>query len=165
MSAIFYGSTNGNTRDAARILARELGLDAACHDIAKAAPAALADHRLLILGTSTWGCGDLQDDWIAFLPKLGGQRFDGVSVAVFGLGDASTYCDSFVDAMAEVQEAFTSRGAVAVGSWPTDGYAFNASKAVVDGRFLGLVLDADGQSELTDERCAAWAGQLKPLLG
>jgi flavodoxin I len=52
-----------------------------------------------------------------------------------------------------------------VGAWDTDGYEFNASKAVLeDGRFLGLVLDQDNQKELSETRIDAWLEDIKPTL-
>ena len=51
-----------------------------------------------------------------------------------------------------------------VGSWSTEGYTFEQSAAVVDGRFVGLVLDQRTQSMHTDERIDGWLAQVKPLL-
>ncbi|RMF69726.1 MAG: flavodoxin FldA, partial [Cyanobacteria bacterium J069] len=45
--------------------------------------------------------------------------------------------------------------------WPTDGYDFNESKAVRDGKFVGLAIDEDNQSDLTTERIQSWVAQLK----
>jgi len=52
-----------------------------------------------------------------------------------------------------------------VGYWPADGYDFTESKALRDGKFVGLALDEDNQSDLTDERIKAWVAQLKPEFG
>ncbi len=163
--AIYYGSSNGNTEAAARLIAAELGITGQCHDIATASPADLAAHSCLILGTSTWGVGDLQDDWEAFLRKLGDQRFDGVTVALFGLGDSASYADSFVDGLDDLAEAFSKRGATLIGRWPTEGYDFSDSRAVgVDGQFVGLALDADNEDDQTADRCARWVERLRPQL-
>ncbi|MBI9109306.1 MAG: hypothetical protein JEZ04_21345 [Spirochaetales bacterium] len=48
-----------------------------------------------------------------------------------------------------------------VGSWPADGYSFTESKAIVDGKFIGLVLDEDNQPELTEDRIEEWTACLK----
>jgi flavodoxin I len=48
-----------------------------------------------------------------------------------------------------------------VGSVPVDGYTFNASKSVINGRFCGLPIDEDSEPDLTEERLRAWADQLK----
>jgi flavodoxin I len=48
------------------------------------------------------------------------------------------------------------RGAKVVGAWPSEGYEFSHSEAVVDGKFVGLALDLDNQSGLTEQRLEAW---------
>ena len=48
-----------------------------------------------------------------------------------------------------------------VGKTSTDGYSFNDSRAVVDGEFVGLVIDENNQSELTDERIKTWIEMVK----
>ena len=59
----------------------------------------------LILGTSTWGFGDLQEDWDAFLGSLTKMNLTGKTIALFGLGDSSTYSDTFVDGMGIIYRA------------------------------------------------------------
>ncbi|HMW73670.1 MAG TPA: flavodoxin, partial [Cellvibrionaceae bacterium] len=53
-------------------------------------------------------------------------------------------------------EFMLDKGAKVVGAWPTDGYEFDHSEAVVDGKFVGLALDLDNQSGLTEQRVDAW---------
>jgi len=53
------------------------------------------------------------------------------------------------------------QGGETVGYRPIDGYDFNESKAVVDGKFLGLAIDEDNQSDLTESRIKSWVSQLK----
>ena len=49
------------------------------------------------------------------------------------------------------------RGGQIVGLWPTEGYEFTHSDAVVDeGYFAGLAIDEVNQPQLTEERVAAW---------
>jgi flavodoxin I len=52
-----------------------------------------------------------------------------------------------------------------VGRWPLDGYEFNASNAVDGDAFVGLVLDKDNQSSMTEERLATWLEQVKGEMG
>ena len=79
-----------------------------------------------------------------------------------GLGDADGYPDTFLDAMGIIHDRIKDKGATFVGAWPTDGYNFEASKGVVDGKFLGLAIDEDNQKDLTDKRVADWVALLKP---
>jgi len=127
----------------------------------------------LILGTPTLGDGLLpglsadceNESWEEFLPKIDGMDFTGKTVAVFGLGDQVGYAEEFVDALGELHAFFKERGANMVGAWPTEGYEFEHSEAVVDGKFVGLALDLDNQSGLTDERVGRWLGQIAPAFG
>ena len=42
---------------------------------------------------------------------------------------------------------------------------FKKSKALRDGKFLGLVIDIENQDNLTDKRVKAWALQLQKEMG
>ena len=46
------------------------------------------------------------------------------------------------------------------GKVPTDGYTYDDSKSVIDGKFCGLAIDEDNESELTDQRLQAWVQQI-----
>ena len=85
----------------------------------------------------------------------------GKPVAIFGLGDSSSYGDNFCDAIEEMHGHFASAGAKMVGYVSTDGYTFDDSKSVVDGQFLGLPLDEDSEDDLTEGRYTAWVEQIK----
>jgi flavodoxin I len=50
------------------------------------------------------------------------------------------------------------------GFWLLDGYGFEKSRAVVNGKFVGLVIDQDNQEELTEQRVNAWVEQVRPAL-
>ena len=51
-----------------------------------------------------------------------------------------------------------------MGAVPTDGYTYIDSASVVDGKFVGLALDEDNESDKTDGRIAAWVAGILPLL-
>ncbi|AKJ64849.1 flavodoxin [Kiritimatiella glycovorans] len=162
---VFYGSTTGNTGSAAKAIAAALGDGAEARDVSGADANAFSEPDVLVLGTSTWGVGDLQDDWVGALDALKGARLAGKKVAVFGLGDQNGFGDSFVDGMRDLYDAAIAAGGTVVGACATDGYEFSESRAVVDGQFVGLVLDDDNQAGQTDARIAAWVTQLKQELG
>ena len=46
----------------------------------------------------------------------------------------------------------------------TDGYTFDDSEAVVDGKFVGLALDDVNEDDKTDERIDAWIDSIKGSL-
>ena len=170
---IFFGSDTGNTRRVAKTIAKKLGDDAdAPVNVNKATVDDLLKYDALILGTPTLGDGELPglssggsaESWEEFLPQLKGAEMSGKVVALFGLGDQEGYGHEFVDALIFIYDQVIENGATVVGSWPTDGYSFEASKAVIDGDFVGLVIDHDNQSDLTDERIDEWLEIVKPEL-
>lgn len=108
----------------------------------------------MILGSSTWGDGDLQDDWESF--DFDAIEISGKKVALFGFGDSASYPDTFCNAIGKLYNIFVKKGAQIFGFVDTDGYDFDESEAVKDGKFVGLALDNDNQSELTEERIKSW---------
>ena len=64
------------------------------------------------------------------------------------------------DAMEELYTAFLQSGAKMIGKVPTSGYTYDESKSVIDGKFCGLPIDEDNESELTDQRLQAWVQQI-----
>jgi flavodoxin I len=163
-TVIIYGSTTGNAASAAQTIADKLGNGATVKEAGAASKSDLTDFDNIILGSSTWGDGELQDDWFGFLPTIKEVGLSGKTVAVFGVGDQFSYSDTYVNAMGELYDAATAAGANVIGSTSTDGYSFNESTAVRDGKFVGLALDYDNQSDLSDDRIAAWVAQISPSL-
>ncbi len=162
---IFYGSTSGNTQKVAEKIQKLFGGDAAnLYSIQKASTQDLNKYQYLLFGTSTWGIGELQDDWADGLSKLDQVDFAGKTVALFGSGDPESYPDSFVDAIGILYEKVMAKGAAVIGFWPTDGYTYEASRTEKDGRFVGLVIDEDNQGHLTDERIKTWVEELKATM-
>lgn len=161
---LFYGSTNGNTQEAAEKIAENLGADT--YDVGKLkGTEELQKYDCLILGTSTWYDGDLQDDWDSYLKELKQSDLKGKKVAFFGLGDQEGYGSDFVSAMRILYDAVLSQGGTTIGEWGTSGYSYDDSAAVINGKFIGLALDEDNQSELSDERIKQWCAQIKEILG
>ncbi|BBA37398.1 flavodoxin FldA [Methylocaldum marinum] len=170
---IFFGSDTGNTRRVAKSIAKKLG-DAADApvDVKKASADDLLKYDALILGTPTLGDGELpgltagcsEESWEEFLPQLEGKSLSGKVVALFGLGDQEAYGHEFVDALILLYNVVVEAGAKVVGFWPTDGYSFEKTNSIVDDKFVGLVIDHENQSDLTDERLDAWLEQIKPAL-
>lgn len=161
---LFYGSTTGKTEAAAEAIQSSLGGDSvvALHEIADAETGDFANYDCVIIGCPTWDIGGLQADWEGFYEDdLDSVDFSGKKVAYFGTGDQIGYGDNFQDAMGIIEEKISSLGGTTVGHWSTDGYEHENSKADRGGKFVGLALDEDNQSELTDERIQTWTTQLK----
>ncbi|NJL49745.1 MAG: flavodoxin FldA [Leptolyngbyaceae cyanobacterium SM2_5_2] len=164
---LFYGTQTGNTETLAETIQAQFGGEGvvSIHDIANASPEDFANYDCIIVGCPTWNIGELQADWEGFYDELDAIDFSGKKVAYFGPGDQVGYADNFQDAMGILAEKITALGGVTVGQWPTDGYDFNDSKAVQNGKFVGLALDEDNQPELTTERIKTWVAQLKSTFG
>lgn len=160
-SIILFGSTTGNTETIAKSLEIELGEAKAVDVAAIDSGSDVNDCDLLILGVSTWGIGELQDDWMEKLDILSEIDYSNKKVAIFGLGDQEGYPDSFVSGMKPLYDKVLLSNGTVIGFTPTDGFNFDESEAVVDNSFLGLVIDEDCQSDLTDERISNWVNQLK----
>jgi flavodoxin I len=160
---IFYGSTEGNTeRVATKIQEAFGGEDAvALHNVNSSTADDMAEYDYLMLACPTWEIGELQEDWDSFIDEIEDVDYSGKMVTYLGLGDAEGYPDTFIDAPGIIHERIADSGAKFVGAWPTEGYEFEESKGIVDGKFLGLVIDEDNQADLTDERVAQWVAQLK----
>ena len=158
---VAYGSSMGNTEEAANLIAAELGVDD-IYNIGSTSADVLNGYDKLVIGTSTWGNGDLQDEWDSF--DIDSIDVKGKTIALFGMGDSSSYSDTYCNAMGILYDKFSANGAKIVGAVSTDGYEFDESNAVRKGKFVGLALDADNQSELTESRIKAWVEQIKPDL-
>lgn len=160
--AVIYGSTTGNTEKTAQSIRMALGEDRAdIIDVAEAGVEDVKRYRNLILGVSTWGLGELQNDWDSKLRLLKDVDLTEKRVALFGLGDQHGYPESFQDAMGTLYAVLRSSGVTPIGTWPADGYSFQGSTAYIDGVFVGLPLDEDSEPEKTEGRIAAWLEQLE----
>lgn len=154
---IFYGSTTGTTEMVARTIAKKIGVSHVdVHDASTLTKALVEEYDVLILGTSTWGDGEVQDDWYDALKILAGMNLAGKCVALFGCGDSESYSDTFCDGMGIIYEDLKATGCRFCGSMPTDGYTFDHSKAVVNGKLVGLAIDDMGEDEKTDSQIDEW---------
>jgi flavodoxin I len=160
---LFYGTQTGNTQTIAELIQQEMGGDGIVDiiDVAQADSGDFAGYDYLIIGCPTWNVGELQSDWEGFYDQLDNINFSNKKVAYFGAGDQVGYADNFQDAMGILEERISELGGTTVGHWPTTGYDFNESKAVKNNQFVGLAIDEDNQSDLTQTRVTQWVNQLK----
>ena len=114
---IFYGSTTGTCEDLARQLARALGVASSdVYSADKLNVELVAAYEILILGTSTWGDGELQDDWYDAVNVLRGADLSGKTIALFGCGDSESYSDTFCDGMGLLYESLKGAGCTFIGN-------------------------------------------------
>jgi flavodoxin I len=114
-----------------------------------------------ILSVPTWFDGELPNYWDEILPALENINLTGKKVALFGLGDQKNYPENFCDAIGILADFFEERGAKIIGQTSPEGYNFEASKALKDNILIGLLLDQENQSRLSDERILTWTKQLE----
>ena len=162
-TGIFYGSSTGTCEDLANQIADKMGVAAYdVHSADKLSADLVKEYDLLILGTSTWGDGELQDDWYDGIKVLKSADLSFKSIALFGCGDSESYCDTFCDGMGILYEDLKDSGCSFIGNKVgTDGYSFSSSIAVVNGAFVGLALDEVNESDKTAERIDNWTAELK----
>ena len=160
---IFFGSDTGNTEAVAQMIQKELGKQLIdVFDIAKSSKEDIASYDLLMFGIPTWYYGEAQCDWDDFFPELEEIDFNNKLIAIFGCGDQEDYAEYFLDAMGTIRDIVEARGGIIIGRWPTEGYHFEASRAMADdNHFVGLGIDEDRQPELTKDRVKQWCDQLR----
>lgn len=158
---IIFGSDGGATKGvASKISKKSQGRSI---DIKDAKTDDFENCHLLILGSPTYGDGTLQTDWEENIDKLRSANLKGRKVALFGTGDQQTYPLSFQDAMGILYDEVSALGAEVIGFTETTGYDYIESTAVRDGKFVGLALDQDTQSGMTEKRVTAWLSHLLAL--
>ncbi|AFY55450.1 flavodoxin, long chain [Rivularia sp. PCC 7116] len=167
--AIFYGSTSGITEEIATKIHEHFG-EELCELFSMEEDFTSVDEMLeydyLLFGCSTWGSGEVQNDWRdpLFEMEMDKPDFTGKTIALFGAGDYQNHGEQFVSALGTLYDHFKKLGATLVGEIPTDGYTYEYSFAVRDGKFIGLPIDEVNESDKTDERIATWLESVKPHL-
>ena len=158
--AIFFASSTGNSEEIASKISTALnGIEV--FDLSGTKIEKMNDYDKLILGSSTWGDGELNDDWEDVWSDFCKLDLSNKTIALFGLGDQESYSDEFCSAMGIIYEQIAKSGAKIIGFTSTDGYYHDSSKAQIDDKFVGLAIDEDNQSDLTDERINKWTNEIK----
>jgi flavodoxin I len=166
--AIFFGPLGGSVHHVAKKIKNIIGeSNVVMVPVKDASAADLEKYDKIIFGISTvgketWHSTYSNVDWGKFLPEIGKARYEGKTVAIFGLGDHVTYASTFVNHIGLLARELMKNGAVLTGQVPAENYEFGSSEAVIDGKFLGLPLDEDFEPELTDQRLSEWLEQIRP---
>lgn len=112
---VTYATTTGNTERVAERLHKHLESSFGSHtarliDMMDIEPENLLEYGLVILGSSTWGEGELNDTAEDFFDKLRQSdiQLSNVSFAVFGLGD--TVYDTFCNVVEIMANEIKSKG-------------------------------------------------------
>jgi len=122
---LVFGSTTGNTEMLAEHVAAGLEQGMASvtvKNVTEASGDELAENDAIVFGCSTWGEGDLQDDFVDFHEAMDGVSLEGKKAAVFGPGDSEEYADSFCVAVDMLEETLKKCGAkIVVKGFKVDG--------------------------------------------
>lgn len=164
---IVYWPQGGSVEKVAKQLKTKLNDDATASVIEDLNYGDLAAANLIILGGSTvgsdhWTNSEYQDIWVTFFNTIKEKGIDltGKKVALFGLGNQILYPAHFVDSMKELATMAEETGAVIIGATPSDEYHFEASLAIEGDNFIGLPIDEDTESNLTEGRIEKWLAKL-----
>lgn len=171
---IFFGTETGTTRLIAKKLYKLIGQDVADKpiNVNRITAQDMLEYDVLILGTPSYGEGDipglstgcLERNWEEFLSEFGRPDLTGKKIAMFGLGAQERYSERFASSLMALYKVFEELGAEMIGQWPVEGYTFENSASVMDGMFVGLVIDQRTQGMKTEERLKQWVEQIKPQL-
>ncbi len=165
---LFYSSDTGNTECVAEIFRDEIGEEIMdIHEVFKTdLQETITQYDFIILGVPTWYDGEMQTEWADKLNDLAKIDLSNHKVAVYGLGDQEDWGEYFCDAIMPLALKAQESGAQIIGHWPSEGYDFEESKALIDEQtFIGLTLDEDRQPDLTESRIKTWIQQLLNELG
>ncbi|GKY95518.1 hypothetical protein MPSEU_000513500 [Mayamaea pseudoterrestris] len=171
---IFFGTSTGSTQTAADLIHQAFGPEVSSEpvdiDTVEAGDLAqvFAEYDALVVGTPTWNTGadsersgtGWDELYYTKLPELK-DIMKAKKVAVFGLGDQSSFAENYADASGELFDVFCEMGCTMLGSWSQEGYEHEDSKAIRGEKFCGLMLDFVNQEELSEERVRRWVAQLK----
>ena len=163
---IYFATTTGKTEDIAERIHGLLGQADSPKDMSDVDDLnEFASHDGIICGIPTWNTeADSERSgtaWDTILEEIGELNLSGKKVAIFGLGDSSTYTENYCDAMEELHRYFQQAGASMVGYVSGSEYTFDESKSLIGNDFCGLPLDEDSESDMTDARILQWTDQLK----
>lgn len=118
-------------------------------------------YDVIIAGASTWFDGELPTYWDETLPEVTSSKLKGKKVAIFGLGDQVDYPENFLDGVGILAEAFEAAGATIIGLTDPKDFHFERSRALRNGKLLGLGVDIENQPEKTGKRITEWIKELK----
>ena len=160
---LFWGSTSGNTEEAAEYIESYLakkGVMVDSHDVGEIEMSKLLDYQNLIIGCPTWDIGELQGDWDDHFATFKTMDFSSRVGAFFGAGDQIGYANNFIDAVGILGRVFEANGGRIVGHCDPTEYNFTGSVALEKGMLMGLALDYDNYDDKCEEQLESWLDKL-----
>lgn len=157
-TAIIYGSNKGDAKGVAEFIASDIKADIIdAKDLIKAD---LDSHDKFIFVASTHKAGELQMDFQAKLDMIEQSGLKGKTLAFVGLGGTKKHADTFCSGLAEFFPIIEGANIVGQMDIASCEYDYKESKAIKDGKFIGLILDLKAdpnwQAKTTD-----WLNEIK----
>ena len=163
-AAVIYISKGGTTRQTAVRIASAFPGEAEVFTLPEfQMNQSVEEFDWLILGSPTYGLGELDFRWKKFLRELDYRilKKQKIQVALFVMGDARKHGKTFAGSLCDFHAAFEKSGVETRGKWPAEEYEFEHSRAVGDdGKFPGLVIDEINEAEKTESRISEWVSRL-----
>ena len=157
---LFYGTTGGRTTGVVDEFDFNLRDDVEIFDVANGIDK-IKEFENLILVTPSYGFGELEAHWEAVIEDFKKIDLSGKTIALVGLGSQTTFGESFVGALEVLYKIIIKNGGKIIGLTSTDGYHFEECEALVEGQFMGLVLDEENQDDMTPDRIYEWLEVIK----
>ncbi|MCK5780269.1 MAG: flavodoxin [Psychrilyobacter sp.] len=157
---LFYGTTGGRTTGVVDEFEFNLREEAEIFNVENGI-AKLTEFENLILVTPSYGFGELEAHWEEVIEEFKTLDFTGKIVGLVGLGSQTTFGESFVGALEVLYNIVLKKGGKIIGLTSTDGYNFEECEAIVDNKFMGLVLDEENQDDMTADRIFDWLEEIK----
>lgn len=112
---LVFASMTGNTEEISKLVAKgveETGVSLTVRELPKGEASELEEYDGIILGSYTYGDGELADEFMDFYDDMENVDLTGKVAAVFGSGD--TAYPKFCEAVDILSNKLTERGAVIV---------------------------------------------------
>ena len=157
---LFYGTTGGRTTGVVDEFDFNLRDEAEIFNVTDGIEK-MKEFENLILVTPSYGFGELEAHWEAVIEDFKKIDFNGKTLALVGLGSQTTFGESFVGALEVLYKIIIKNGGKIIGLTSTDGYHFEECEAMVEDKFMGLVLDEENQDDMTPDRIYEWLEVIK----
>jgi flavodoxin I len=159
---LFYGTTGGRTQGVVDEFEFNLRDNVDIYNVENGIQE-IKNYENLILVTPSYGFGELEPHWESVIEEFKKIDFSGKVVGLVGLGSQTTFGESFVGALKILYDIVTSNGGTVIGLTSTEGYNFEDCEAIIQDKFMGLVLDEENQDDLTPDRIYLWLEEITPL--
>ena len=142
---VVYATSSGSTRAVAEACAAMLSRSTVLLDLRSLAsaetPLPSGRFDVVVAGTPTYGTGEWHTAWSAHVSKVAPLMCAAGTVMLFGLGDARGHGRTFAGGLGVLADHVAALGIAWTGGISPSRYHFDASPALRNGAFPGLVVE------------------------